>query len=163
MRRGRRYSDVEREKRQPRENSARSPPHCRELHKAACWERCALEWVLLGLTCLMKEEKPSFAFEVNAFSSYWLQGPQAGGHLLGLKGQGEAGMKGQGKVRMKGSGRGQDERSGQGQACRDMSRQRALQTSPRDGRQPSRPIRSRHEALAVQSGADMEPLDTNHR
>ena len=34
---------------------------------------------------------------------------------------------------MKSSGRGQDERSGQGQACRDMSQQRALQTSPRNG------------------------------
>ena len=34
---------------------------------------------------------------------------------------------------MKGSGQGQDERSGQGQACRDMSQQRALQTSPRNG------------------------------
>ena len=35
------------------------------------------------------------------------------------------------------SGQGQDERSGQGQACRDMSRQRALQTSPGDSWQPS--------------------------
>ena len=84
-----------------------------------------------------------------------------------LKGQGEVRMKGQGevrrgqgevrrgqgKVRMKGSGRGHDERSGQGQACRDMSWQRALQTSPGDGlatkptnqeltRSPRHPIRS---------------------
>ena len=35
--------------------------------------------------------------------------------------------------------------------------------APEAGRQPSRPIRSRHGALAVQSGADTEPLDTNHR
>ena len=71
-------------------------------------------------------------------------------------------MKGQRKVRMKGSGRGQDERSGQGQACRDRSRQRALQTSPGDGpatkptnqeptRSPRRPIRNRHGALGHQS------------
>ena len=79
-----------------------------------------------------------------------------------LKGQGEVRMRGQGKVRMKGSGRGQDERSGQGQACRDMSRQRALQTHPGDGpatkptnqeptRSPRRPIRNRHRALGHQS------------
>ena len=60
------------------------------------------------------------------------------------------------------SGQGQDERSGQGQACRDMSRQRALQTSPGDRpatkptnqeptRSPRRPIRNRHGALGHQS------------
>ena len=30
-----------------------------------------------------QRRKPSFAFEVNAFSFYWLQQPQAGGPLLG--------------------------------------------------------------------------------
>ena len=60
------------------------------------------------------------------------------------------------------SGRGQDERSGQGQACRNMSQQRALQTSPGDGpatkptnqeptQSPRRPIRNRHGALGHQS------------
>ena len=58
-------------------------------------------------------------------------------------------MRGQGKVR-------------RAEACRDMSQQRALQTSPRDGpatkptnqeptRSPRRPIRNRHGALGHQS------------
>ena len=69
---------------------------------------------------------------------------------------------GSGQDQDEGSGRGQDERSGQGQACRDMSRQRALQTSPGDGpatkptnqeptRSPRRPIRNQHRALGHQS------------
>ena len=70
------------------------------------------------------------------------------------------------------SGQGQDKRSGQGQvcwgmpgharACRDMSRQRVLQTRPGDGpatkptnqeptRSPRHPIRSWHGALGHQS------------
>ena len=94
---------------------------------------------------------------------------------MSVKGQGKARMKGQGKVRMKGQGKvGRAEAClgmvGRVEACLGMpghvetcpGRERcrhALET----GRQPSRPIRSRHEALAIQSGADTEPLDTNHR
>ena len=89
------------------------------------------------------------------------------------KGQGEARMKGQGEVRKKGQG--EVRMKGQGkvrraEACLGMpgnvgtcpGRGRCRQ-APETGRQPSRPIRSRHEALAIQSGADTEPLDTNHR
>ena len=74
-----------------------------------------------------------------------------------VKGQGEVRMKGQGKVRCVEACLGMpghvETRPGR-ERCRH-----ALGT----GRQPSRPIRSRHEALTVQSGADTEPLDTNHR
>ena len=81
-----------------------------------------------------------------------------------MKGQGKAGKKGQGEVRMKGQGKVR-----RVEACLGMpghvgtcpGRGRCRHT-PETGRQPSRPIRSRHEALAVQSGADTEPLDTNH-
>ena len=67
----------------------------------------------------------------------------------------EVRMKGQGKVRMKGQGKVRHVGTGPGRGrCRQ---------APETGRQPSRPIRSRHEALTVQSGADTEPLDTNHR
>ena len=84
---------------------------------------------------------------------------------LEVKGQGKAGMKGHGKVRMKGQGKVKRVEACLGMpghvgtcASRECCRH-ALET----GRQPSRPIRSQHEALAVQSGADTEPLDTNHR
>ena len=73
----------------------------------------------------------------------------------GMKGQGEVRMKGQGEVRMKGQGKVRHVGTGPGRGrCRQ---------APETGRQPSQPIRSRHEALAVQSGTDTEPLDTNHR
>ena len=83
----------------------------------------------------------------------------------GMKGQGEVRMKGQGEARMKGQGEVR-----RVEACLGMSghvgtcpgRGRCRQ-APEMGQQPSQPIRSRHEALTVQSGADTEPLDTNHR
>ena len=82
-----------------------------------------------------------------------------------MKGQGEVRKKCQGEVRMKGQGKVRRAEACLGMpghvgTCPGRGRCRqALET----GRQPGRPIRSRHEALAVQSGADMEPLDTNHR
>ena len=45
-----------------------------------------------------------------------------------MKGQGEVRKKCQGEVRMKGQGKVR-----RAEACRDMSQQRALQTSPGDG------------------------------
>ena len=82
-----------------------------------------------------------------------------------MKGQGEVRKKCQGEVRMKGQGKVR-----RVEACLGMPGH--VGTCPgrghcrhtlETGRQPSRPIRSRHKALAVQSGADTEPLDTNHR
>ena len=75
----------------------------------------------------------------------------------------KAGMKGQGKVRMKGQGKVR-----RVEACLGMPGhvgtcpgreccRHALET----GRQPSRPIRSRHEALTDQSGADTKPSPSN--
>ena len=73
------------------------------------------------------------------------------------------------------SGRGQDERfrarsgrkvrsrSGTPGHVRTCPSRGRCRQAPETGRQPSQPIRSRHEALAVQSGTDTEPLDTNHR
>ena len=75
----------------------------------------------------------------------------------GMKGQGEVRMKGQGKVRRVEACLGMP---GHVETCPGREHCRH---APETGRQPSRPIRSRHEALAVQSGADTEPLDTNHR
>ena len=82
-----------------------------------------------------------------------------------MKGQGEVRKKCQGEVRMKGQGKVR-----RAEACLGMPGHVGTcpgrghcRHAPEMGRQPSRPIRSRHEALTVQSGADTEPLDTNHR